>query len=146
MKKINWERGLVRIAWTLSILAGIVCFLAFLIYGVGNDILALFIVFMLIAPLLLASTYPLAKFCFFFLGIVLLLLLMLFFIKGFRKGGLDKQQAIGTTGKRKVNKRIIISTLVIIAIVGSGGGYLSYYWYHQTYTGPRSGGSVNSFL
>lgn len=44
----------------------------------------------------------------------------------------------------KINRRIVISAIVIAIVVFGGGGFLGYNWYWQTHTGSRSGQVVDA--
>lgn len=136
MKKKDYERGLVRIAKTLAVLggAGLILFLVYYIPSMVS-LIVLSQLLMIALPLSLAASHPVGRVLFILLGVIIAILLIRFFIKGFRHQDSDKQQEVNT---KKVNRRIIISILVIVLVV-FGGGFLVHTWYWQTHTGSRSG-------
>ncbi len=142
MKKIDYERGLVRMAWTLGILGGIGLFLFLLPYLPAE--LSLRIIsrlFLIIFPLSLIDSTPAGEVFIFLLGITIIILLIRFFIKGFRSQDSTEYQEAGTL---KINRRIILSALIIVLVGFGGGGFLIYSWYWQTHTGSRSGQVIDA--
>jgi hypothetical protein len=137
MKKLNYEKGLARIAKTLGILgaSGLILYLLFYFPSMAS-LIVLSQLFMIAIPLSLAASHPVGKIIFILLGITIIIFLIRFFIKGFRYQELDKQQNMGTM---KINRRIVISALIIVLVGFGGGGFLIYSWYWQTHTGSRSG-------
>jgi hypothetical protein len=137
MKKIDYERGLVRMAWTFGILGGIGLFLFLLPHL--PPVLSLTIAspfFIIIFLLAFIDSNPVGKIFIFLLGITIVVLMVRFFIKGFCPKNLNNQQEAGVT---KISRRIIISTLIILLVGFGGGGFLIYSWYCQTHTGSRNG-------
>ncbi|MBN2019089.1 MAG: hypothetical protein JW749_02555 [Sedimentisphaerales bacterium] len=142
MKNIDYEKGLARMAWTFGIFGviGLILFLLpYLPPQISFTIASPF--FIMIFLLSFIASNPAGKIFIFLLGITIVFLLIRFFIKGFCSHALTKQQG---SIAMKINRRIIISA-IIIAIVGFGGsGLLGYKWYWQTHTGSRSGQVIDA--
>lgn len=142
MKKINYERGLVRMAWTFGILGviGLIVFLLpYLPPQISFTIASPF--FIMIFLLAFIGSNPAGEVLIFLLGITIIVLTVRFFVKGFRPQNLTEQPGAGII---KINRRIVISTLIVLLVGLGGGGFLVYSWYWQTHTGSRSGKVVDA--
>lgn len=133
MKKIDYEKGLVRMAWAFAVLggAGLILFLALHIPS-KLSIIILSLLLVMAAVL----SHHIVKFFTILLGVFMAVLLTRFFVKGFCYKDINGQQEVNT---KKVRKRIIISIIVIVLTVFGGGGYLVHALYWQTHTGSRNG-------